>query len=89
MCPVRLLTWIGTGRLLPYFIRLASRDGIRSPRSHMAYFPRGEVALDPAMLEVGSVRRDKKTRHATSKSARAWSKVGAVPPHCSPGSEPG
>jgi hypothetical protein len=48
-------------------------DGSRSPLSHMAYFQAVQSRASRDAWKSASVRFDKNTRQAASKSARAWS----------------
>jgi hypothetical protein len=53
--------------------------GILSPASHVAYFRAVQSRSSRHSWKSASVRFDRKIFHAPSKSARAWSKVTAVP----------
>jgi hypothetical protein len=78
-------TWSGTSptvRLAPQKqVDRPSVDcvGSRYPVSHMRYFQAVKAYSARHSWKSDSVRFDRNTRHASSNSTRAWSKVAAVP----------
>jgi hypothetical protein len=66
-------------------LELGFCDGIRLPACHIAYLRAVQSRCARQVSKSASVRLERNTRHAASKSARAWSKVAAVPSVHSPG----
>jgi hypothetical protein len=58
---------------------LASCVGSVHPESHIAYFHAVQARCFRHSSKSASARSARKTRQASSKSIRAWSKVAAVP----------